>query len=368
MKILHICNDFCGSKVHMNLYSNLDRNNISQVIYSYMNNASFIGKNKFDSTVTKFVYSPILNKYNRMFYPYKEYLVYNDLKSKIEVKGVTLSHATTLYSDGGIAYRLFKEFSIPYVVAVRATDISTFMKIPFYWKYGKEILTNASKIIFISNRLREAFVSHKKVQTIMPMIEHKFMVIPNGIDKFWHDNICTDRRTNHEICYIGTFLPRKNVLMLIDAVNSLSEEYADIKLNIIGKGGIDEAVVLEKSKDNKHVNYVGPVFDKNELIKYLRSSSIFAMVSVGETFGLVYIEALSQNNVLIYTKNDGIDGIFTENIGEAIKPDINNVAQAIKKIFDNYNIYKGNQDIDFDLFNWDNIARKYIQIYSSFEN
>lgn len=362
MKVLHICNDFCGSKVHSNLYSYLDISGMSQIIYTYMQKASNVNKNKFDSIKTEFIYSAILNKFNRIFYPYKESLVYEDLKTKIDVRTVSLSHATTLYSDGGIAYKLFKEFGIPYIIAVRATDIHVFMKIPFYWKYGRNILMNASKIIFISHSLKEVFMRHKGVQSIMDRIENKIVVIPNGIDKFWIENACSDRIINHQLCYIGSFLPRKNVLKLIDAVNMLSKKYPDIKLNIIGKGGKDESKVISASKNSRYINYIGPVYDKYELMKYLRSSLIFAMVSIKETFGLVYIEALSQNRVIIYTKNDGIDGTFSDIIGEAVVPNVNYIMKAICKIFDNPLSYSDN-NINFSNLDWNSIAKQYINIY-----
>ena len=53
--------------------------------------------------------------------------------------------------------------------------------------------------------------------------------------------------------------------------------------------------------------------NKSELLGIYRSSSIFIMPSTGETFGLVYIEALSQSLPVIYTKGDGVYG-FLENV------------------------------------------------------
>lgn len=33
-------------------------------------------------------------------------------------------YAATLFSEGAVAYRLYKNYSIPYVIAVRATDVN----------------------------------------------------------------------------------------------------------------------------------------------------------------------------------------------------------------------------------------------------
>lgn len=366
MNILHICNDFCGSKVHSCLYKELDNHGINQTIYSYMNSNKKNGNNCFDSHNTNFVYSPILNKVNRIFYPYKEYVVYMDILSKIQyIDKFDIIHATTLYSDGGIAYRLKKKFGIPYIVAVRSSDTKAFMKVPFYWKYGKEILENASKIVFISNPIKNDFLRDYRVRKILPKIESKFVTRYNGVNSFWINNVISDSRSvdNHNICYVGTLIKRKNVLKLIEAVVRLSYDYPDIKLIIIGKGGKDENKVKEISDNNKHIEYVGSVSEKKELIKFYRKCSVFAMPSVSETFGLVYIEALSQNCTLLYTKNDGIDGNINGNIGEAIIPTIDNIAIAIKQIFDNPQSYIGNNQIDFSIFDWNNISQMYIDDY-----
>ena len=38
--------------------------------------------------------------------------------------GYSLTHATTLLTDGGLAYRFYKQYGIPYIVAVRNTDVN----------------------------------------------------------------------------------------------------------------------------------------------------------------------------------------------------------------------------------------------------
>ena len=52
----------------------------------------------------------------------------------------------------------------------------------------------------------------------------------------------------------------------------------------------------------------------------MRSCSVFAMPSIFETFGLVYLEALSQNLPVVYTKGQGIDGMFDNTVGIGVDP------------------------------------------------
>ena len=63
------------------------------------------------------------------------------------------------------------------------------------------------------------------------------------------------------------------------------------------------------------------------------------MPSFHETFGLVYIEAMSQGLPIIYTKGEGIDGYFKEaTVGYSVNPkDVKNIVKKIEMIIHNYN-------------------------------
>lgn len=129
MRILHICNDFCGSKVHANLYAELDKQGVQQTVYTYFLDASLSGKNNFEGMATVFVHRPILSKRHRILYHKKIRDVYTDLKMQLSAALNTydLAHATTLFSDGAVALRLYKEYGVPYIVTVRNTDINEFL-------------------------------------------------------------------------------------------------------------------------------------------------------------------------------------------------------------------------------------------------
>lgn len=115
-------------------------------------------------------------------------------------------------------------------------------------------------------------------------------------------------------------------------------------------------------------HYLGPIYDKEKLSEVFRTHSLFAMPSIHETFGLVYIEALSQNIPVIYTKGQGIDRLFNDSVGIGVNPlSVDDITQAMKTILstpDNYN----NTSIDFDVFNWNSIAKKYMGYYSEIIN
>jgi L-malate glycosyltransferase len=91
------------------------------------------------------------------------------------------------------------------------------------------------------------------------------------------------------------------------------------------------------------------------------------MPSFNETFGLVYIEAMSQGLPVIYSKGQGIDGYFNEGkVGFSVNPgNISDIATRIENILENYDEMNKNAITAVKEFKWSKIADKYIDIYNS---
>lgn len=369
MKVLHICNDFCGSKVHSNLFMQLDKIGTEQIIYAYFRGNDKTGKNKFEAKNTDFVYSGILKPQHRVLYHLKIRRVYHDLLEHIRPSEISLCNATTLFSDGAIAYKLYKDYGIPYTVTVRKTDISEFLTLaPHTWSMGIKILENAKKIIFISKAPMDNFCKHFLIKRIQHKIENRFILQPNGVDNYWLEHITRNvHANNHHILYVGQFDFNKNVVRLIEAVTSLRSFYSDVCLHLVGGGGEREKTIL--GLINKHPDYLkyhGKVFDKDKLRNIYSTCSIFAMPSIFETFGLVYIEALSQGLAVLYTKGQGIDGLLDPNVGEAVNPfSVSSIEKALQRLIENRESYNTEGMVDFAQFSWGTIAQRYKELFES---
>jgi glycosyltransferase involved in cell wall biosynthesis len=367
MKVLHLCNDYLGSKVHANLYAALYRLEVEQVLYFPLRRSNtmhalpdIVGI----ETVTGFH----LKKYHKIFFRKKIADLYHDLFIKIDFKDIDVIHATTLFSDGALAYKVFKNTGIPYVLAVRTVDVDWFLKLrPDLLVMVKAILLNAASIIFISDALKDNFFKNPFIKTFMPKIISKSKVIYNGIDQYWIEHkteIQSIRPT--KILYVGYFDNNKNVLRLVQAFLLLKKEFPNLELNLVGgnKGAQLGHIKSIANSQNNGVCFLGPIYDKEKLLKIYRANHIFAMVSKRETFGLVYLEALTQGLPLLFTKSQGVDGIFKERIGEAVIPtSVNSIKKGLKKIIVNYGQY--NTQIDFFDFDWTGIAQKYYSIYDT---
>lgn len=366
MKVLHICNDYCGSKVHTNLYQRLGECGVNQTVYTYYRDEGLTGKNLFEQENTHFIYRPILKLYHRLLYHLKLRDVRNDLVQQVNANEYDLAHATTLFSDGPLALYLYKKYSLPYVVTVRNTDINEFLGFaPHTWCNGLAVLRHAKKIVFISKSLMAKFCKHIAIKPILNSIKEKFIVQPNGIDAYWLDNVCRgERNLSHNIIYVGRFDMNKNVLRLIKAVSLLRKNIPDIHLHLVGGDGCKHEKVLKMvEKNSSYLTYHGKVYDKNKLQSLYQKCAVFAMPSIFETFGLVYIEALSQGLPVVYTKNQGIDGMFDSSVGIGVHPkSVKNIKQALKTLLEHPLEY-GSQSIDFTMFDWKKIADVYKRVY-----
>ena len=365
--ILHISNGFCDSSVHSSLAMELDRLGLTQIVYCPVRSKEHIGKHQFNGASISFVYSFCIKSWYKYVYHYKRMMLYRDMNRLIDLKQVDIIHAPTLFSDGSLAYSAFRQYKIPYIVAVRNTDINLFIKKLKHTHYlGREIAKNATKIVFISKGEMLEFLQSDFVQPILKDIKDKIILQPNGIDSFWIQNISTIPKRGHNVLYIGDFSDNKNVCRLAQAVMELRKEasYSDARLIVIG-GGKEKTSNTRDFIENhsEFIDYRGKIYDKSRLASIMNSCAVFAMPSIHETFGLVYIEALSQNLPVIYSKGQGIDGLFNDSVGESVDPlSVNDIKEKIKKVFSNADSYS-NQSVDFSSFDWSVIASNYLQYY-----
>lgn len=367
MRILHLSNDFVGTKVHSNLYSRLDALGINQTIFTAVFSEKSVGINRFEGNHSDFIYAPIRDKWDSYFFRRKTKKRLSYINNHLDLSVFDLIHATTLFSDGAVALGLHKRYGIPFVVAIRDCDISGFLsKAPHTWNIGLEVLLRATFIIFISKALKERFIKHPIIKVIRNKIENKMIIQPNGIDEYWLQHISNQRIPfKPSFCYVGRMEKIKNVPLVIDSIISLKEKVPDIHFDIVGGGGKDEPKIIEmESRFPDIIKYYGPIGDKNILKSIYLNNNVFIMASHHETFGLVYIEALTQGLNIIYTKKEGIDGMFPDSIGVSVNSHSKeDICSSIMKIVTKPSAYLLPM-MDFSVFDWSVITRNYISLYN----
>lgn len=379
MHILHICNDFLGTTAHISLFKELDTLGVVQTVFVPVKQNTDTTKRTIDFKTkgSSLVFSKPQKVYHKYMYGLKIQYLTNDIIRKVDLSQIDLIHSAILCNEGAIAYELHKKYGIPYISAVRNTDINSYIRI-FKWRipYFKKIASNAEKIIFISSqypkRLSEVFHLNDNSEIVA-----KYKVIHNGLQNLYLDNkYYQERKIGNPISIVitGAFVQNKNIHGLIEAVKQLRENGNNIILSAIGNNLKSYAAELEYAdsiieKEKQHSWFrTYPAQPKEQLCQSLREYDIFALFSFQETFGLSYLEALSQGLPIVYTKNEGFDGTFEEGMvgygGDA--NDINSMASALQKCIDNYCTLNHNlSTIDLEKFRWSNIAAVYKNLYES---
>lgn len=372
--ILHITNDYSGSKVYKNLIVKLDDLGLNQIVYTPVRSSQLVGKNSIElkRQESKIIYANILSKYlDRLLLHKKINKITRDIELKVDVNTIEFIHAHTWYSDGGVAYRLYKKYNIPYIVTIRNSDLNLFQKYLIHERFfGSKILLNAKKIILISASYKERLIKQKSLQFIKQELVNKLELIPNGVDDFWIENVVIQQKSltsPTQVLFVGKFTKGKNVIQLQKAVEALNEESIPIHLHLIGGGGKAEKTVIKTVQNNpKTMFYHGKIFDKSKLKTYFEKAHIFAMPSKRETFGLVYVEAMLQGLPVLYTAHEGIDGFYTDKIGEKVSSSkISEIKQQLMKLINSYDSYDIPTNKLLDQHNWSNIAKVYQSIYKN---
>src|SRR5690606_27257629 len=129
----------------------LDRTGSTQYVYVPYRILKKEKKVRLSNPESKIMLRPIYNQLSRLAYFYKINKAYVDLSERVPLSDVNVIHAHTWFTDGGLAYKIYKRHSIPYVITVRSTDLSAFARYFYHThRYARNVLLNAKRIIFLS--------------------------------------------------------------------------------------------------------------------------------------------------------------------------------------------------------------------------
>ncbi|MFW3362155.1 glycosyltransferase family 4 protein [Aerococcus viridans] len=366
MKILHTCSYYSTSPLFRQLFDRQVADGHDIDVYVPISNQfpeeRIASKASYAQTVRVF------NHIESFFYFYKQNKIYRDLEKRYKTGEYDLIHAHSLFTNGYMAYQIHKEYGTPYVVAVRSNEVADFFRKAFWLRpIGLNILKNASQIIFISQNNFENTFEKYIPTSIKKELLAKTLVLPNGIDQFWHEHAFENRQgtLNEPLKIVATAKVQKakNLITLSDYVAAYNRDVAPAELHIIGPNW-DQGIFDELIK-KPYVNYHEPM-DKNQLIAFYRTADIFALLSSPETFGLVYVEAMSQALPVIYTKGEGFDGFFpNKRVGVSVdRFDVTAFKDAIDYIKKYYPEISKNALKESKKFQWDDIHQDYIDIYN----
>lgn len=225
-----------------------------------------------------------------------------------------------------------KEYNIPMLAAVHSSDITvlTSFKYLIFKKRMVKAYKNASCLLPRSFWLKE------KIRKIIPDIKQPIEIIYSGVPlEITEENEKLERTFNPKkakIVAVSSLIKRKNIKSLILAYKKLKKKHPKVTLEIIGDGVLREKLEILNIKNKLDVKFLGQM-PKEDVFRKMKEADIFVLPSANETFGMVYMEALSFGMVVCCTKNSGIDGIIenTKN-GFLLKPNRKGIYETLNKI------------------------------------
>ena len=361
-EVLHICADYAYNK----LYDLL----ISQLTEKYPNIVYVPSpKRATDANYPVHYLERDFGIIERFLFFGKQRAIVNDIEGRGLCSNASIIHAHTLFTAGCAARRLSKKYHIPYIVAVRNADVNFFYHYMLHVRTaGINVLKDAKYVIFISPVYKEHVLERMVPPKYRDIIEAKSIVIPNGINNFFLNSTpltCQNKMQGKRIrlVYVGEVNKNKNITTTLKACELLEEKGYLPSLTIVGR-------ISDTSFSNigcqKYVDYHQQC-PKEDVIKFLRGNDIFVMPSINETFGLSYVEALSQGLPIIYSKGQGIDGYFDEgSVGYHVdKKNAQDIAISVERILQDYPNMSSRCIEAAKPFSWSRIAGEYLQLYEN---
>lgn len=247
-------------------------------------------------------------------------------------------------------------------------------------KYGRKNTLKISEqhVYDISDKYIEKLNKLKNIDYLMPVSKNlldeykgkvhiKMQYIPLALNYYPKDDELS-QVNNKNLIAIGRLDKVKGFADLITIMDILVDKDSEIKLNIFGDGSEKESLqeLIKEKHLEKNIKLWG--FKKYTFIKdYLKSSSLYLMTSLEESFGLVVIEAMSYGIPCIaFDSAKGVLDVINKDNGYLIKNrNIEEYSNTILKYLNLSNKEKkllaNNARNIASKYSFDNVRRKYLK-------
>jgi phosphatidylinositol alpha-mannosyltransferase len=158
-------------------------------------------------------------------------------------------------------------------------------------------------------------VSEAAAEYLLSLADVSVEIIPNGVDlKHFRKKVTTgerDPKSPKTVLYVGRLEHRKGVKYLIRAFAELQSRQPSVRLLIAGDGPDRERLEMEVTELGlKHVEFLGFITEERKR-RLLQESDLFCSPAIfGESFGIVLLEAMASNLVVVAGDNPGYESVM----------------------------------------------------------
>lgn len=263
-----------------------------------------------------------------------------------------------------------KHRQVPYIVSLRGSDV------PNYDTYNKSlqvahsvllpitrtIWRDAARVVALSSDLaNSAKLADPKI---------RIDIVPNGIESemFVYEPQLRDARSDSRVQFICVtrLIERKGVQHLLKAMTELDDS---VFLTIVGEGNyMSELQALSKElKLDSKVKFYG-YCPREKLVRLYNASDVFVLPSMAESFGMVFVEAMSCGLPVIGAHVGGVPDIIKEDNGILVQPgSVSDIVNAARELATNAEMRQkmgeANRKKAVAQYAWRSVAEAYEAIY-----
>ena len=219
-----------------------------------------------------------------------------------------------------LAKRIYNNCACPFYQVIHNSDFSLLTN-----KKIQENIKTVDRWLLRSNAQKKIFDRFMNTR-----YEYEYMY--SGIeDKQISEEVqCRNKIT--KLVYVGTLIKSKGLETILRALSTCQNN--DLHLTVVGSG-VDEDYFKKLLDDldlKRRVKFLGQK-THDEVLDIMRQNDALVLIS-HETFGMVYVEAMSQACIPIGTIDEGIDGIVIDHKNGFLVPlgDFKSLA----KLFDSF--------------------------------
>jgi len=157
-------------------------------------------------------------------------------------------------------------------------------------------------------------VSDSAAEYATSLTDEPITIIPNGIDlEKYRKSTARKKKGPKTLLYIGRLEGRKGVKYLLQAYQLLTQEIDDVQLIIAGDGPDREKLeLLAEDLKLPNVTFLGYISEELKL-KLLAEADIYCSPAIyGESFGIVLLEAMATDTVIVAGNNSGYSDVMQE--------------------------------------------------------
>ncbi len=365
MSVLHICRNLPESRVFGELFEALRDAGLEQQVFAPVARESELSAQKPEGVPAECVYT--LRPADALLFFRKARRTVPEIERRIDLSGVRLLHAHTLFTDGSIAMKLSERTGLPYVVTLRYSDIEAIWRYePHLRPLGRRVLRGARRAVFLGEGVRERVLRDWFDGAERERLRERSAVIPNGLSPAWLDGAPRERLGDAvRVGFAGVMTRRKRPLDALAAVHAASDRGG--RRYVLRAAGDGPLLPRLQSAMLPGDRALGRLQGMEEMKRFYAGCDMLLVPSKAETFGMVYLEAMSQGVPVIYTRGQGFDGQFPEGeIGYAAAcGDVREQADRLIQLADGYAMRSERCVRRAAEYAWPVIAQRWLTLYAA---